>query len=307
MKKAKKVETKKKHGKSAAKARHADAAPVAGRPASPRWQAWGRFLDAVEAAEQELRFDPDEERFYRGHADHQWPLLPTLYRDYTQDAARAGAEGAFFWEFQARARELHHLALSDWDVLFFMRHHEVPTRLLDWTETLAVALYFALEDRILGKPTPPGRGTPCIWILNPYLLNGRGGQKEDLYAPRMLGWDEKEKTYFDYGELLLEPGPWDWKSPLAIYPQQKPLRMGAQRGWFTIHGSDDRPLEQQRPKCVRQVGVPDDAAEAAIEILRIAGIDPYGIYADLDGLAKSLRLKNPKSRTRPAKRRHVPG
>ncbi|MBV8970101.1 MAG: FRG domain-containing protein [Verrucomicrobia bacterium] len=32
---------------------------------------------------------------------------------------------------------------DDWDILFAMQQYRTPTRLLDWTEGLGVALYFA--------------------------------------------------------------------------------------------------------------------------------------------------------------------
>jgi hypothetical protein len=259
--------------------------------AVPDWHAWASFLEAIREAEKALGCAPHDERFYRGHADDLWPLLPTLQRLYQPDEIHE-VETSLFFEFQARARELHHLQLSDWDVLFFMRHHGVPTRLLDWTETLGIALYFALE-----APPPPAEGgaappAPCIWVMNPYRLNGRGDGDEDLFAPRNLGWAKDEATYYDYGELLLENEPFEWEEPLAIYPQQKPARMGAQRGWFTIHGWDPRPLEDQCDYAVRKVPIAPDAVAAAREVLRIGGIDPYGIYADLDGLAATLVQKN---------------
>ena len=46
-----------------------------------------------------------------------------------------------------RARELHAGTQSDLDVLFSMHHFGTPTGLLDWTETLGVAVYFALANR----------------------------------------------------------------------------------------------------------------------------------------------------------------
>jgi hypothetical protein len=260
-----------------------------GRVPTVNWDAWAALLRDVARKEARLRFDPDEERFYRGHVDASWTLLPTLMRRYGREQLPE-AENDLFWEFQARARELHNLHLSDWDILFFMRHHGAPTRLLDWTETLGVALYFALEDYFFDRPVK--REHPCIWMLNPYLLNGGGKRaKDDLWSPKRLGWNGKKDRYHDYGELVLE-GDWWWRRPLAIYPQQKPLRMGAQRGWFTIHGQDPRPLETQCPNCVSRVDIPQAAIPATLEVLRIAGVDPYSINADLDGLALSLVLKN---------------
>ena len=43
---------------------------------------------------------------------------------------------------------------------------------------------------------------------------------------------------YDYGELRLEPDGFHWDLPIALYSQQKSARMGAQRGWFTIRGSE---------------------------------------------------------------------
>src|ERR1044071_6575015 len=143
------------------------------------------FFTKVEKAKEDLGITSGEECFYRGHANTDWPLLPSLLRHcYAQklrDSAVRGLEANLFYEFQARARELHQRPLSGWDTLFFMRHHGLATRLLDWTEVHGVALYFAIN-------TADSSTTPCVWVLNPYRLNEHPASWEthDLVAPQFL-------------------------------------------------------------------------------------------------------------------------
>lgn len=52
---------------------------------------------------------------------------------------------------------------EEWSTLFDMQHYEVPTRLLDWTTTLGVAIAFALMDR------DGTDGAAAIYVLDPSL------------------------------------------------------------------------------------------------------------------------------------------
>jgi hypothetical protein len=256
---------------------------------------WDEFLADIERARDCLGLRSREECFFRGHAERGWELLPTLFRHSRSAKISADAtvdlESDLFWEFQARAQELHQQPLSDWDYLFFMRHHGVITRLLDWSEGLGVALYFALE-RYRAKAAETN-ATPCIWLLNPYALNEHRGAWEarDLVSPRFLGYIERENETYDYGELV-DLNMFHWTMPVAIYPIQRSNRVRAQRGWFTVHGTNQRPLETQAPKNVAQVLLPIQALEDARLFLDRAGLNEYTIYGDLDALARELHRKN---------------
>jgi hypothetical protein len=240
------------------------------------------LIEQVEAARAALRFQPYEECFYRGHSDTRWPLLPSLMR-LVPESRRDAIESALFFEFQARARELHDKPLNDWDILQFMRHHGVATRLLDWTETFAVALWFATIHVQDGC-------TPCIWLLNPYSMNKAAGFGRDLVAPRNLGWDTKRWEYWEFSELLLDGG-MDFERPVAIYPMQKSGRLQAQRGYFTIHGDDHRPLQTIAPQHVRRIPFDREVVTEARVFLDRAGIDHFLLFPDLDGLQRSLHQK----------------
>lgn len=250
--------------------------------------AWANFLKTVDRERESLGFENGEECFFRGHGESNWDLAPTLLRHcqargMTRAAEIRDIEAALYFEFRARARELHDQSPSEWDILFSMRHHGVATRLLDWTETLGVAVFFALRDA--GESSQP-----CLWLLNPYSLNQSSWGIRDLVAPEYLPQGD-----YDFSDYLLdysEDAGFDWDDPVALYPLQRNARLHAQRGFFTIHGEDSRSLERIAPALVRKVMLPRDAWEDARLFLRDAGIDEFLMFPDLDGLARHLHIKH---------------
>jgi hypothetical protein len=273
-------------------------------------KAWHKFLDEIDSATQKLSGGATDCVWYRGHTRFNYPLLPSLFRGFEYPNQKASwkriwsLESDLFWEFSARARELHAKLRSDWDYLFAMQHYRTPTRLLDWTEVLGVAVYFAtlnVDESPGTKSNAAENLMPCVWVLNPYKLNqvSTGRKHADLYSPENLGWDPREKEYYTYGELLLEGGiDFDW--PLAIYPRQNNPRIHDQRAWFTIHGNQFIALEKA-PKSksyLAKVALPFEAIPAARRFLEQAGIDHYLLFADLDNLSRHLREKNGLAATR---------
>jgi len=89
---------------------------------------------------------------FRGHQSASYALEPSIERSAKgKNTSWATLEAMILDEFQAKARL--HMDVSDMPLdqklswLAIMQHHGVPTRLLDFTYSPYVALYFALRNR----------------------------------------------------------------------------------------------------------------------------------------------------------------
>lgn len=265
------------------------------------WEATSlpHLLELVANARESMDFHDGEECFFRGHSHAGWQLLPTLFRASSFMSRRPGdrlvLEYDLFYEFRSRARPLQTGTPTDWDLLFTMRHHGLPTRLLDWSESLGVALFFALD----ALRRDGDAGDAALWMLNPYLLNQTYGESvRDIFAPGLLGLDRSHP--FSYEKVLLDSeSTFGWDVPVAIYPDQREERMHAQRGWFTMHGDRHDALEALvRPEQILGRGTSDcvlakivlkrEMLEEIRRHLDQMGVSTFQLFPDLDGLARDL-------------------
>ena len=79
--------------------------------------------------------------FYRGHADKDWVLLPSIFRTPNGIAN----EHLLFRDMVAHEPQSFSDCKSALDYLVQMQHYGLPTRLLDMTTNPLVALYFACQ------------------------------------------------------------------------------------------------------------------------------------------------------------------
>ena len=243
----------------------------------------GAFLEQLQVERLKLGLKSGEECFYRGQSHSAWPLESSLLRHCRYAKTKGGRriqrlESDLFYEFKRRARELQMQDWMGWDILFAMRHHGVATRLIDWTEVPAIALFFATY-----KLTDDA--SPCIWLLNPYILNEDFDGDHDLCGAEFLPGK--------YEKYIVDPYPAiPWKRPIALYPMQRNPRLFAQQGYFTIQGSDLTPLEKQVPALVKKVPIPKEVVDAAPDFLSAVGITEYSMFPDLDNLAAFVNHKN---------------
>lgn len=232
---------------------------------------WAQFLKLVRDAKRELG-SPDL-IWYRGHPSTEYTLLPSLFR-YSTGVAK---EQELFNEYERWAARLGNEALNDWDVLVDMQHYGIPTRLLDWTDVLGVAIAFALFDST--NDAQPS----AIYLLNPTRLN-------DVSGPPEVKRPGKDPN-FSYKSMYWKGLPIKPAQPVAIDAVMRNRRIAAQNGTFTVHGSDARPLEEQAADCVRRIILSPAAKPDAREFLEHANLNPYTIFPDHVGMAQHLRRK----------------
>ena len=247
--------------------------------------------------------DPEEDDevglWFRGLQKSSWPLVPGLYRHLDQKTKVYDAEDDIREDFIKRAPSLtENKPANGWEWYFVMQHYSAPTRLLDWTESPYLGLYFAVRDT-------EGLHDAAVWALDPWWLKDRVSGKAEVLPPGSPGLTEADtRRYrrwlpdrFNPRQRLKE------KLPVAVFPNHFDRRMSAQRSCFTIHGLRREGLDELFSKVtdrLAKIVIPSYATEDIREELDTSCIDDVTIYPDLQGLGTSVS-KNwlPKNTVRP--------
>ena len=234
----------------------------------------------------------------RGQERAEWPLIPKLYRGEPDDYQ---IEYEIREEFVTRAPALsdytkpsENRELNNWESYFVMQHYGAPTRLLDWTESSLIALYFAVRSN-------SGNFHAAVWVLDAWWLNRTVIKRDEVIPPADPG------TLPDDRKSVTAWLPERFKKrarlpvlPVAVLPTHTIRRISAQRSCFTIHGSEHdgfRKLSNRskRPRLVKIV-IPSWEIQQIRRSLQSCGIDETAIFPDLEALGRAV-ANNWKSET----------
>jgi hypothetical protein len=225
--------------------------------------------------------------WWRGHAHTTWNLHPSVYRDefVKRDHRKPGSlESSSFARFRNQRPSRHKPIPPNWDTaswLLLMRHYGLPTRLLDWTESILVALYFATADE--KNDNIPG----CLWALSPLQLNSAEGL-ESLPEPdhprvKQLFTDARTTPPEQHQENQ------DGRRILALSTSEFDSRMVAQSARYTIHGrSENLGSHAKADTFLLRYLIPERAKRSLRLMLMVLGVREEQLYPDLEHLAASL-------------------
>jgi len=235
------------------------------------------FFDSIETRLKKGHWKDCPLPLFRGHSNFEYELLPTLHRAYKKTKKDIWTlENNLYCDFRSMVGPRVRFN-SSWETVFAMRHEGVPTRLLDWTENIGMALFFALNSSTFNKPH--------IWVLNPYKLNKREPITKGALANPEEDLGDYQATYGSYciKKVRLH------KLPIAVYPNRTNERLFAQKGWFTIHGTDERRMEVTCRGALEKIEIPEKLIPKLKVLITYFGVNSYSVYPDFKGLCDFLK------------------
>lgn len=250
-------------------------------------------------------------QWYRGHADISWELIPKVQREFVGDEEDLFRKERYLTnDFQARASVFKSPKLkldeyANW--LTLMQHYGLPTRLLDWSRSPLVALYFAVSDKDNTKKDA------CVWLLTPGRLN----DSEKLEKPTYIGGKEyinsfiynmQHKTIstmiftafrrWELSENSDAITPEDKKFDhrfrtltgkiAACYPTEADSRVYNQYAAFTVHNTLRELSDFCDDQTLSRITIPSKYKKILLQQLSVCGISQSYVFPDLEHLAKEI-------------------
>ncbi|MBL0611278.1 FRG domain-containing protein [Aeromonas jandaei] len=222
--------------------------------------------------------------WFRGVSDISYELVPgVIWRDIDEPKHSAMIE-EWLNEYSIYADS----ELSDgFDIYALAQHYGLPTRLLDWTTSPLVALFFALEK-------VEQKNNRAIWVIDPIQLNKKVVKWDGHLSVSDKYLREKHnlekylpETLSGHDDRNLLPG------PIAIRVPPKNRRLTSQKGCFTIHGKSREKISDilhGTPKSIIRIDIFGERTRNVIlNELYLLGFTEDVLFPDLDSFSKRLK------------------
>lgn len=217
--------------------------------------------------------------WFRGHADARWQLLPGFMR-VMSDTSETTLLNRFR---QSAAMLADRRPATSFDWTFLMQHYGVPTRLLDWSESPLISMYFAVENW-QEKPDTDG----ALWCLWPTALNQNANIVDKVEGQYIPSFDDDELQGYTVDSLRqnarLE------LFPVATIATRNNARIQAQMGTFTIHHNKKIAIEEVGDQShVAKYTIPHAAKEVLAEELKLLGMTRFSLFPELASVGAILK------------------
>ena len=233
---------------------------------------------------------------FRGHSNATWNLKTSLERainDYglsMKDAPRI--EGGLLRRFKRQSQNY----ISDlpaqgnymeWFAL--MQHYGAPTRLLDWTYSFFVALYFAVEHAV---------GECAVWAFNSDCVTSKITSILPKKDTKCCGEDPNTLIPRNFESVFMREPPKALVCPMNPYNFNE--RLVIQQGVFLCPGDVSKPFEHNMAALFSKSDLKNnllkyeivDNLELRKEIIQNLyrmNMNRATLFPGLDGFAQSLR------------------
>jgi hypothetical protein len=223
--------------------------------------------------------------WFRGHSNAEgYKLDPSIFRDFNnQSNNRYQDETNIYIHSTLRLPNHQKTYSSSFDWLCLMQHYDTPTRILDWSESVLVALYFAVKN------SHKNSGNAEIVVLNARTLNKEVRDKYSICRPdsfdviirarmaqerlkvRVLSATDVTTTI--QAQNIQDSATIDsvLAKPVAVFPNRWNERMVFQSSVFTIHGGkkysyeDTTKIEERLPEATTLEDINRDRIERGEE------------------------------------------
>ena len=211
--------------------------------------------------------------WYRGHGDSNWQLIPKIHREGRSSYEASTCMNFWLLAPGVSSQQQHDMSQVAW--LGLMQHHGLPTRLLDWSESLLIACYFAVTDGDMECDS-------AVWALDPVAL------AKDQFGRDAIA-SEHAAIMQDHAIAAFGDKPEEEPQIVPFYPRHVSARIRNQQGVFTSH-SHSVALENTAgsERYLQKYIIPAQARKELLHALTLAGFNESYLFPSLDKLATWL-------------------